>query len=138
MAVETELSPFYLARIFKSEVGKSPHQYVLDRRIVRAKGLLRDTTIPIAVVAIALSGQHRFRHKNLTKPRRFLQATACRRNYPVHADLREKSMTANRDHRTDAEAIGGSDRTGRRTVPSSWNPCATGARSMSTVIASTM
>jgi AraC family transcriptional regulator len=53
MAVETELSPFYLARVFKSEVGKPPHQYVLDRRIARARTLLRDTTIPIADVALA-------------------------------------------------------------------------------------
>jgi AraC family transcriptional regulator len=53
MALETELSPFYLARVFKSEVGKSPHQYVLDRRIARARALLRDTTIPIADVALA-------------------------------------------------------------------------------------
>jgi AraC family transcriptional regulator len=53
MAVETELSPFYLARVFKSEVGKSPHQYVLERRIARARTLLRDTTIPIADVALA-------------------------------------------------------------------------------------
>jgi AraC family transcriptional regulator len=53
MAVETELSPFYLARVFKSEVGKSPHQYVLDRRIARARTLLSDTAIPIADVALA-------------------------------------------------------------------------------------
>ena len=53
MAIETELSPFYLARVFKSEVGKPPHQYVLDRRIARARTLLRDTTLPIADVALA-------------------------------------------------------------------------------------
>lgn len=53
MAIETELSPFYLARVFKSEVGKPPHQYVLDRRIARARTLLRDTTLPIAEVALA-------------------------------------------------------------------------------------
>jgi AraC family transcriptional regulator len=53
MAAEAELSPFYLARVFKSEVGKSPHQYVLDRRIARARTMLRDTTIPIADLALA-------------------------------------------------------------------------------------
>ncbi|MGD8341279.1 MAG: AraC family transcriptional regulator [Gammaproteobacteria bacterium] len=52
MAVEIELSPFYLARVFKSEIGKSPHQYVIERRIARARALLRDTSLPIADVAL--------------------------------------------------------------------------------------
>ena len=53
MAGVTELSPFYLARVFKAEVGKSPHQYVLERRIERARALLRDTTMSVADVAFA-------------------------------------------------------------------------------------
>jgi AraC family transcriptional regulator len=53
MAGELELSPFYLARVFKAEVGSSPHQYVLDRRIARAKSMLRDTQLPIADIALA-------------------------------------------------------------------------------------
>jgi AraC family transcriptional regulator len=52
MAEQLELSPFYLARVFKAEVGSSPHQYVLDRRISRAKSLLRDTQLPIAEIAL--------------------------------------------------------------------------------------
>ena len=48
-----EISPFYLPRAFKSAVGQSPHQYVLERRIERAKELLRSTDSPIREVALS-------------------------------------------------------------------------------------
>ncbi|MCK5148886.1 AraC family transcriptional regulator [bacterium] len=36
----TELSPFYLLRLFKKEVGTTPHVYLTQRRIIKAKQLL--------------------------------------------------------------------------------------------------
>jgi AraC family transcriptional regulator len=53
MAGEVGISPLYLPRAFKSAVGQSPHQYVLVRRIERARELLRDTDLPIVDVALA-------------------------------------------------------------------------------------
>lgn len=53
MAAEVDMSPFYLSKVFKSAVGQSPHQYVLGRRVERAKALLRDTLMPIADIALA-------------------------------------------------------------------------------------
>jgi AraC family transcriptional regulator len=53
MAAEVGMSPYYLSRVFKTAVGQSPHQYVLGRRLERAKNLLRDTATPIADVALA-------------------------------------------------------------------------------------
>jgi AraC family transcriptional regulator len=53
MATEVEISPLYLARAFKAAVGQSPHQYVLARRIERAKELLRNSDTPIVDVALA-------------------------------------------------------------------------------------
>jgi AraC family transcriptional regulator len=53
MAAEVDISPLYLARAFKSAVGQSPHQYVLGRRIERAKELLRNTDLPVVDVALA-------------------------------------------------------------------------------------
>jgi AraC family transcriptional regulator len=53
MAREVEISPLYLARAFKAAVGQSPHQYVLARRIERAKELLRNTELPIVDVALS-------------------------------------------------------------------------------------
>lgn len=53
MGREVEISPLYLARAFKTAVGQSPHQYVLSRRIERAKELLRNSDMPIVDVALA-------------------------------------------------------------------------------------
>lgn len=54
MAVHVGISPLYLARAFKAAIGQSPHQYVLGRRIERAKELLRNTELPIIDVALSV------------------------------------------------------------------------------------
>ena len=53
MAAQVDVSPLYLARAFKAAIGQSPHQYVLARRLERAKELLRNTDTPIVDVALA-------------------------------------------------------------------------------------
>jgi AraC family transcriptional regulator len=53
MAVEAEISPLYLPHAFKAAVGQSPHQYVLQRRIQKARSLLTSTDGPIADIALA-------------------------------------------------------------------------------------
>ncbi len=53
MAQEVGISPLYLPRAFKAAIGQSPHQYVLARRIERARELLRDTDLPIVDVALS-------------------------------------------------------------------------------------
>jgi AraC family transcriptional regulator len=54
MAAEAEISPLYLPRAFKTATGQSPHQYVLQRRIQKARNLLMSTDIPIADIALAV------------------------------------------------------------------------------------
>jgi AraC family transcriptional regulator len=54
MAAEVEVSPLYLARAFKAAVGQPPHRYVLERRLERAKELLRGTDTPIVDVALTV------------------------------------------------------------------------------------
>lgn len=54
MAAHVGISPLYLARAFKAALGTSPHQYVLARRIERAKELLRNTEMPIIDVALSV------------------------------------------------------------------------------------
>ena len=53
MAAEVDISPLYLPRAFKTAFGQSPHQYVLSRRIERAKDLLRSTADPVVEIALA-------------------------------------------------------------------------------------
>jgi AraC-like DNA-binding protein len=55
------VSPNHLVELFKHETGVSPHRYLLNLRIDRAKQLLRDTDRPITQLALDLgfsSSQH--------------------------------------------------------------------------------
>jgi AraC family transcriptional regulator len=45
-------SPDHFARLFKRAFGHSPYQYILERRVERAKSLLRGHTHSIAEVAV--------------------------------------------------------------------------------------
>jgi AraC-like DNA-binding protein len=51
LAVIAGLSPFHLCRVFKAAVGLTPHAYVSQLRVRRAKQLL-STGLPIAEVAV--------------------------------------------------------------------------------------
>ena len=45
------LSPYHFSRSFMQTTGVGPHRYVIQRRIERAKRLLRQTGQPLALVA---------------------------------------------------------------------------------------
>jgi len=52
LACTSGYSPNHFARRFKQSFGTSPHQYLIARRIDRAKQLLLDRSRPIAEVAV--------------------------------------------------------------------------------------
>jgi AraC family transcriptional regulator len=91
LARVAHLSPYHFARLFKNSTGLPPHQYVIARRVERAKGLLRQRDgFPLADVAaeVGFSSQsHLTRHfKRLVgvTPKRFHRSartcqTAARR-----------------------------------------------------------
>jgi AraC family transcriptional regulator len=47
------MSRFYFCRLFKESVGLTPHQFVIKRRIERAKQLLSSSKLSIAEIALA-------------------------------------------------------------------------------------
>jgi AraC family transcriptional regulator len=47
------LSTGFFARAFKRAIGRPPHDYIIDRRIARARLLLRDSQLGLAAVALA-------------------------------------------------------------------------------------
>ena len=47
------LSEGYFMRAFKSATGKSPHSYLIDRRLAKARALMRDSTARQAEIAHA-------------------------------------------------------------------------------------
>ena len=62
IAVVAGISPYYFARQFKLSTGLSPHQYVIQRRIERAKILLAENKLPIVEIAdcVGCSSQSNF------------------------------------------------------------------------------
>lgn len=53
MAAVAGYSPDHFARLFRRTFRASPYQYLLGRRVERAKTMLRDPGLPIALVAVA-------------------------------------------------------------------------------------
>ena len=53
LARVSNMSPFHFLRRFKTAIGRTPHQYVMDRRVERAKKLLADVDHAIASIAQA-------------------------------------------------------------------------------------
>ncbi|WP_085707051.1 AraC family transcriptional regulator [Pseudomonas sp. B35(2017)] len=47
------LSEYHFARMFRTSFGLPPHQYVLARRLGRARELLRGTGLPLGEIALA-------------------------------------------------------------------------------------
>lgn len=50
-------SPAHFSRVFKRAFGETPHQYLVRRRIERAKDLLRGTDQPVTDVCLAVGFQ---------------------------------------------------------------------------------
>ena len=53
LAGVVELSVFHFCRAFRASLDESPHTYIMRRRIERAQGLMLQTPMPLAQIAIA-------------------------------------------------------------------------------------
>lgn len=53
LAELTRMSHFHFSRLFKQAIGVSPHQYVVQQRLERAKHLLKTTELPVMEIAIS-------------------------------------------------------------------------------------
>lgn len=53
LAEQIGFSPYHFARQFRRATGESPHQFVLNQRIERARQLLQEADLPLAQVALA-------------------------------------------------------------------------------------
>ncbi|MBT2338441.1 MULTISPECIES: helix-turn-helix transcriptional regulator [Pseudomonas] len=52
MAALLGLSEGYFMRAFKHATGKSPHSYLIDRRLAKARALMRDSTARLTEIAL--------------------------------------------------------------------------------------
>jgi AraC family transcriptional regulator len=79
VAREIKVSHAYLSKLFRQEVGITPHQFLLLNRIKKAKLLLTDTVVDIATIADECGFSHQSHlTRNFTKevgisPLRFRQ-----------------------------------------------------------------
>jgi AraC family transcriptional regulator len=55
LAALAGMSRFHFARVFRASVGQPPHRYVLERRLARARELIRSSDAPLRDVA-AMTG----------------------------------------------------------------------------------
>lgn len=51
LSAVTCMNPFHFSRTFKASTGLSPHQYVIQRRVEKAKRLLVNTDLPLIEIA---------------------------------------------------------------------------------------
>lgn len=51
LAAITSLSPTYFLRSFKQATGQTPHRYVMERRVLRARQRIEATDLPLADIA---------------------------------------------------------------------------------------
>jgi len=54
LSKEVALSPYYLIRLFRRVYRQTPHQYLMQRRIARAKDLLRTTDFTVTEICAAV------------------------------------------------------------------------------------
>lgn len=52
LAAVSGLSPFHFARCFKQSTGLAPHQYLIQRRVERARNLLTSSDATVAQIAL--------------------------------------------------------------------------------------
>ena len=83
MAVVCGLSTEYFVRLFKATLGVSPYQYVIDRRVERAKALLAEDGQSLAEIAVACGFSHQehisrmFRRFTGVTPGQFRRGLDC-------------------------------------------------------------
>ncbi len=53
LAREADLSEFHFARMFSRSLGMAPHRYVMQRRLLRAEQLVRNSGLPLTEIALS-------------------------------------------------------------------------------------
>ena len=103
MARAAHASPSHFARQFRQAFGESPYQYLMTRRIERAKALLRGSDLSVIEISLAV-GCHslgtfstRFREIVGMTPRQYRASTPAIRGVPPCAAMMITRPSRNRE-----------------------------------------
>jgi AraC family transcriptional regulator len=80
LAQQAGFSPYYFARMFRQTTGESPHHFVLHQRVERAQQLLKETTMPLAQIALESGFANQSHLTRVFKQQRDLTPLAYRRD----------------------------------------------------------
>lgn len=79
IAEKMYLSPYYISKIFKAEIGESPIHYLIRVRMERAKELLKeDASLPIAEIAERVGYEDVYHFSKLFKKAYGMPPSRCR------------------------------------------------------------
>ncbi|TYP73766.1 AraC-like protein [Paenibacillus methanolicus] len=81
LADRFEVNKFHLAKLFKRCTGTTPGEYMINRRITRAKELLLDTALPVGDIALEVGIENTSHFINLFKERSGLTPLAYRKKW---------------------------------------------------------
>jgi len=79
LADVAQISVFYFSRLFKARAGMTPHQYVLNLRVARAKSLLDDPSQTMAEIAAQCGFAHQQHLADVFRRNTGVTPTAYRR-----------------------------------------------------------
>ncbi len=87
LAQMCHFNPSYFIRIFKRRLGVTPHQYIRQLQVERARNYLRKTTLPIKDIADAVGISDEKYFSKVFKAHTYLSPTEFRQKYTNRLDL---------------------------------------------------
>lgn len=78
-------SPWHFIRAFHAVYGETPHAYLVDRRLERARRLVRSSSLAISEIAVASGFENRCAFSRLFRQRFGISAAALRRQHGLNA-----------------------------------------------------
>lgn len=80
LSQEVALSPYYLIRLFRRTYKQTPHQYLIQRRITKAKELLRSSDLSVTEICVAVGFESLGSFSTLFRKEAGLSPSAYRRS----------------------------------------------------------
>jgi len=89
-------SPWHFIRAFRAAYEQTPHAFLIDQRLQRARRLLRSSALAVAEIALASGFENRCAFSRLFRQRFGVTAGALRRQAPAAASRNPRHGTNNR------------------------------------------